>query len=124
MALFWGWKQRGLYKYIMLEAGNEKVWHERSMYTTCHVSGVEIWTGNGFWFVDIYESHLSPSKQQVGFSLMQKWRIYRKLKKMKQKIEKQKRAEEYKQLARGFDSKEDMYLAKMVEGTLTGEKAR
>ncbi|MNT69320.1 hypothetical protein D3C72_2076290 [compost metagenome] len=55
---------------------------------------------------------------------MQKWRIYRKLKKMKQKIEKQKRAEEYKQLARGFDSKEDMYLAKMVEGTLTGEKAR
>lgn len=119
MALFWGRKTHDLYKYIMLQAGSKEVWsftENRAL----HVSGVRVWMGSGWPFVDIYDPDKLPSKQSVGFSIVQKWRIHRKLKKLHQKILKEERQRELKSRLGNFDSKEEMYLAKMVAGALTG----
>lgn len=118
----WGRKTASLYKYIMLQADNERAW-EFSEYKATHISRVQIWIANGFPFVDVYDYN-TTGKQCVGFSLMQKWRIHRKLKKLKQKIEKADKLNSLKKTLNGFDSKEEMYLAKMVEGTLTGGRAK
>lgn len=111
----WGWKQRELYKYVMLQAGEEHLW-KADMYTMRHVSGVNIWTGNGFLFIDVYDPDRS-GKMNVEFSMIQKWRIHRKLKKLKQKLRKRRELGNY-------DSIEEKYLARMVEGTLTGKEAK
>lgn len=114
----WGWKQRGLCKYIMLQAGEEHLW-ETSLYTVRHVSGVEIWIGNGFWFTDIYDPNKrGGSDVKVGFSMIQKWRIHRKLRKLQQRIRKK------RELGDTYDTAAEKYLAHMVEGTLTGTKAK
>lgn len=119
MAMFWGWKQRKLYTYIMLQADNENAWEFSECRATHRPSGIDIWMSNGFWFVDIYDWRVSgKSDQNIGFSLVQKWKIHRKLKKIKQKFQRMAEAEK----RGGFESKVDYYMAEMVGGTLSGEK--
>lgn len=123
MAWYWGGKTKGLYKYIMLQGDDEKLWSFPDDYKARHISGVQIWTANNWPFIDIYD-YETTGKQGVGFSIVQKWNIHRKLKKLKQRIEKRERQEQMRVYARGYDSKEEMYLAKMVAGTLTGGKVK
>ena len=116
MAWYWGGKTKGLYEYIMLQADNEGAW-ELALYTLRHKpSRVEVWVdGFVFFEVDIYDDFVSPGRQHVGFSLVQKWKIHRKLNKLRQKIRNRRTLD-------GFDSKADKYMAKMVGGVLEGNK--
>lgn len=113
----WGWKQRGLVKYLMVCADNESAW-EFSLYRAKHVSGVYVWLGNGFLGCSIEDNRGEDYK--FSLSLMQRWRIHRKLKKIQQKLKKK----EDKRKWAGFDSEEEMVLARLVQGTLTNEKAK
>ena len=115
--LLWGWKQRGLYKYIMACADNPDAWEFTISRAVHRPSKVGIWMGNGFWFVDIYDGSFSGTgDQKIGFSLVQKWKIHRKLKKIKQKLE---RAAEVAKRD-GYETKVDYWLGKMIGGTWGG----
>lgn len=115
----WGWKQRDLYRLIMSEADNENGWEFGDMYASHKKSDIALWIG-GWWFqTDIYDWRRN-GKQSVGFSLMQRWKIHRKLKKLGQKLIKAKAL-----AARGgFETKAGFYLAEMVAANLTGESRK
>lgn len=111
----WGWKQRELVRYILLCADSPSAWRF-STYRAVHISsGTGVWLGNGFPFVSLENRHGDDYK--ISLSLMQRWRIYRKLKKIQQKIKKQ----EEKRKWEGFDSEEEMVMARMVAGVLGGK---
>src|SRR5574338_546566 len=93
----WGWKQRGLVKYILLCADNPSAW-DFSIYRARHVSGVCVWLGNGFLSASLEDA--GGTDYNFSLSLMQRWKIYRKLNKIRQKLKKQ----EDKQKWAGFDS--------------------
>jgi hypothetical protein len=104
---------RDLYKYILLQADESKVWTRLDSMRATHVSGVSFWIGDNFLDFALQDDNCEDVKGV--FSLMQKWKIRRKLLKLRQRMERERK---YKGM-----SLPQAYLAKMVEGTLTGEKS-
>lgn len=104
---------RELYEYIMLQADEQRVWRTDNLRAS-HVSGISFWMGCNAFEFDMQDQRGNDIKGM--FLLMQKWKIRRKLLKLRQRMEREKKID-------GLTPAQ-AYLAKMVEGTLTGGPAK
>lgn len=103
MAWYWGEKTKRLALFISAQANDIHAWG----FTECRArhlkSRTEFWISGRFWGFDVMSEF---GELDAGFSLMQKWKLHRKLNKLKQKLEKQQKANK--------TSVEDQILEKMV----------
>lgn len=76
-------------------------------------SNVQVWTANTWLQCGIWER---MERHDVGFTMIQKWKIHRKLNKLKQRLE---REAEAKKVPMAQE-----VLERMVTATLTGEKPK
>lgn len=104
----WGREAKDLVKYIMEQP--DDMWEFEDHAARHRPSRLRIWIQNNFFHLEIWDSE-TTSWNSAGMSLVQKWKIHRKLNKLRQKMIKRQRTG-------GHSSMAEKYLAKMVEGTL------
>ena len=105
-----------LFESVMQELEDDDKWKFTDSHCyAMHKSGVTIyWWKRSFFNVDMYDG----GTMQVGFTVQQKWKIHRKLKKMAQRMAKRAEKSEFGT----YGNKANIVAAQILQHNLTGTK--